>query len=86
MYFRQACSLREPAVYSTVTAAPLDSTHPALDAATCQAALRRLRFEPAVDRAGRPVDAWTDDSQEDWHRNKLPPGRGNDAMDGERDD
>ncbi|GAA4004519.1 energy transducer TonB [Sphingomonas humi] len=31
----------------------------ALDGATCAAASRRLRFRPARDTAGRPVEAWT---------------------------
>ncbi|WP_338505321.1 energy transducer TonB [Sphingomonas kaistensis] len=31
----------------------------ALDAATCASARRRLRYDPARDRAGRAVDGWT---------------------------
>ena len=46
----------------------------ALDRATCQAALRRLRFGPALDRAGRPIDGWSEDSEHVWHRRASPPG------------
>ena len=46
----------------------------ALDRATCQAALRRLRFGPALDRAGRPLDGWSEDSEHVWHRRTPPPG------------
>ncbi|WP_300973886.1 energy transducer TonB [Sphingomonas sp. LHG3406-1] len=38
---------------------------PALDAATCRAALRRLRWAPARDTAGRPVEAWAR-GEEEW--------------------
>ena len=34
----------------------------ALDAATCAAAVRRLRWQPARDTAGRPVEAWVPSS------------------------
>ncbi len=43
----------------------------ALDAATCRAALRRLRWAPARDTAGRAVTAWAG-GQNEW----LPRGGG----------
>ncbi|UUR09274.1 energy transducer TonB [Sphingomonas glaciei] len=43
------------------------SGYPGLDAATCTAAIRRLRFAPARDTAGRPVEAWSPGSNE-WNR------------------
>ena len=45
-----------------------------LDAATCTAALRRLRFAPARDTAGRPVDAWAPGENE-WIPRAPPPDR-----------
>lgn len=50
------------------------SGYPALDAATCAAALRRLRFAPARDTAGRPVDAWAPGENE-WIPRAPPPDR-----------
>jgi protein TonB len=35
-----------------------------LDAATCSAAIRNLRWFPATDTAGRPVEAWIPGSNE----------------------
>lgn len=40
------------------------SGYPGLDAATCSAAIRRLRWAPARDTAGRPVEAWVPGSNE----------------------
>jgi periplasmic protein TonB len=40
------------------------SGHGGLDAATCAAAIRRLRWEPARDTAGNRVEAWVDGSNE----------------------
>jgi protein TonB len=50
------------------------SGNSALDRATCQAALRRLRFGPALDRSGRPLDGWSEDSEHVWHRRTPLPG------------
>jgi len=61
------------------------SGSPSLDTATCQAALRRLRFGPALDRAGRPVDAWTEPNEHDWYGRTRTPDRGADD-DGPDDD
>lgn len=49
------------------------SGYPGLDAATCAAALRRLRYAPARDRAGRPIDAWVGGENE-WYRREGPRG------------
>jgi protein TonB len=40
------------------------SGYPALDAATCAAAIRRLRYFPARNTAGQPVRAWVPGSNE----------------------
>jgi len=37
---------------------------PALDSATCASAVRRLRWSPARDTAGRPVEAWVPGSNQ----------------------
>ncbi|WP_240309523.1 MULTISPECIES: energy transducer TonB [Sphingomonas] len=60
------------------------SGSPGLDAATCQGALRKLRFGPAVDRAGRPIDAWTETNEHEWVRRRAPRGEAPD--DGPDDD
>lgn len=44
-----------------------------LDLATCAAAVRRLRFAPAHDRAGRAIDSWTDGENE-WIPRTIPRG------------
>lgn len=49
-----------------------------LDAATCRSAIRRLRYAPARDRAGRAVAAWTS-GQNEWIPNALPADRWYDA-------
>jgi protein TonB len=40
------------------------SGYPGLDSATCAAAIRRLRWHPARDTAGRPIEAWVPGSNE----------------------
>jgi len=45
-----------------------------VDGATCAAALRRLRFAPARDTAGRPVEAWAPGEHE-WIPRAPPPDR-----------
>ncbi|MFC7536858.1 energy transducer TonB [Sphingomonas sp. GCM10030256] len=50
------------------------SGHRGLDAATCQAAVRRLRYAPARNTAGRPVEAWTVGENE-WIPKAPPPDR-----------
>lgn len=40
------------------------SGFPGLDAATCNAAIRRLRWYPATNTAGQPVEAWIPGSNE----------------------
>lgn len=44
---------------------------PALDAATCSSATRRLRWRPAIDRTGRPVEAWAPGGYT-WHPAPQP--------------
>lgn len=44
---------------------------PELDSATCAAAIRRLRWRPAIDRSGRQVEAWAPGGYT-WHPAPLP--------------
>lgn len=50
------------------------SGHRVLDGATCTAARRRLRFAPARDTAGRPIEAWAPGEHE-WIPRAPPPDR-----------
>lgn len=50
------------------------SGDPRLDSVTCAAALRRLRFDPARDTAGRLVEAWAQ-AEHEWSVRARPPDR-----------
>jgi protein TonB len=43
-----------------------------LDDVTCRLIMRRLRYRPALDPAGRPID-WVVEGSQEWNQRDEPP-------------